>query len=1144
MTAPAPTAEQRRAIELRDHAVFCEAGAGTGKTRVLVDRYCDAISEDGIEVDRILAFTFTERAAAELRTRIRRDLAARARNAREAGERDLAEALAHAARATERAWVMTMHAFCRRLLAAHPLAAGLDPRFRVLDEAEAARLRDRAVTEALDGLLAADDEEVAKAAAAYQPWRLGLMAVNAHERLRSQGMAEPRLPEVSDPCHSPRSKEDPRELTPAEVEAARRARAALERLLEAFHGRYEALKEARSALDFADLELRALVLLRSRDEIGAEWRGRFEHVMVDEFQDTNRVQLQLVEALRGPETRLFRVGDEHQSIYRFRNADLQVFRSERQRAHADPEAEVLPLRGNFRSLPGVLAAVNEVGDTLLDGFGRLTAAREAERADDGPRAELLLTLDEGRARDARKWASEDIDLEPPPSGSPPAVVAEARFLANRLRDLVDAGANRNEIVVLLRAFTHVDAYDEALRRAGLQPFIVGGRGYWTQQQVEDLVRLLGVVSNPLDDELLFGALACFANGVSPDALWMLRRAAGSGRHIWPLVEWRFGDGEGVREPEEIDTSWLDEIDAQDADRLRRFCRLLKDLRAEAPLLTLEALVDRTMSAFGYDLGLLRRNGGDGRMANVRKLMRLARDYERGEGRNLRGFLALAAESTRRGEREGMAAVHAEGHDGVRVMTVHAAKGLQFPIVAVPDLGRALNAGHRWDDIVLGRPDAHGNGAGRFGMRLSFPSAESFGLWELVSLNEEESQAEAEEGCRLVYVAASRAQNRLILSGVYKPADLDRAEEAKPNDTPLCRLLPALVERGWAGGAGRIALPAPEPAVSGEPEPASEPLEVRVSEPSPERAAELIRSRPAPIDADPLKDTSGPPPLLESRPSPVPVGHLSYSALAQYERCGYRFYVERVLGVREAMQAATRPGERDENDAEEPDREGDELPEPPDPRLASLGLGRAVHALLEWSARRGWEAPSADLIAAMLGREGLADDATMNERAARLVSGWLEAPLRADLGETGLRPELPFVLPLGSTVVRGKIDLLAPPNGAPATVVDFKTDPLRGRDPAELGERYRAQREVYALAAAGAERREVRAVHVFLEAPDRPVVDDFDPPALDAARARLEELLEAMADAAFSPTDQPTAAICYGCPAAARLCPHPAWRPSG
>ena len=158
--------------------------------------------------------------------------------------------------------------------------------------------------------------------------------------------------------------------------------------------------------------------------------------------------------------------------------------------------------------------MNEIGRTLLDGFAELTAGRAA--SDGLGSAELLLTLDEGRARDARKWAQEEIDLEPPPVGSPPKVIAEARCLAQRLRELVDAGeAERGQIVVLLRAFTHVDAYEEALDRAGLRPFVVGGRGYWTQQQVEDLIRLLGVVSNPLDDEYLFGALASFANGGQP-----------------------------------------------------------------------------------------------------------------------------------------------------------------------------------------------------------------------------------------------------------------------------------------------------------------------------------------------------------------------------------------------------------------------------------------------------------------------------------------------------------------------------------------------------------------------------------------------------------------------------------------------------
>ena len=123
-------------------------------------------------------------------------------------------------------------------------------------------------------------------------------------------------------------------------------------------------------------------------------------------------------------------------------------------------------------------------------------------------------------------------------------MAEARFLAERLRELQDAGVDRGDMVVLLRAFTHVDAFEDALDRAGLAPYVVGGRGYWSQQQVEDALRLLGVVANPLDDELLFGALASPACGVSADALWLLRDAArhpdGGPRHVWPTVregEW-------------------------------------------------------------------------------------------------------------------------------------------------------------------------------------------------------------------------------------------------------------------------------------------------------------------------------------------------------------------------------------------------------------------------------------------------------------------------------------------------------------------------------------------------------------------------------------------------------------------------------
>jgi ATP-dependent helicase/nuclease subunit A len=470
------------------------------------------------------------------------------------------------------------------------------------------------------------------------------------------------------------------------------------------------------------------------------------------------------------------------------------------------------------------------------------------------------------------------------------------------------------------------------------------------------------------------------------------------------------------------------------------------------------------------------------------------------------------------------------------MTVHAAKGLEFPVVAVPDLGRDLNAGHQHADLVIGPPPDPG-GKPRFGMRLAFPSAGSLGLWELAELNAAESEAEAEEGCRLVYVAASRARDRLILSGVFKPSDLDPAETRKPTDTPLRRLLPALAERGLLAADGEIAIPAPVP-VGGGARIADARVRVRVSEPGAKRAEELVRSFPAPEEEDPLADAGGPPPLLDARPSPVPVGHLSYSALALYEHCGYRFYVERVLGARQSLARPSADGDLSDEEGDTPD----ELIEPETGRGFALGVGNAVHAALEWSARRSWESPPQELLDLLLRREGLAGEPEARTRVERLVSGWLGSDLLAELARGPARPEVPFVLELGATVVRGQIDLLvADGGGDPPTVLDYKTDALDGRSADELSRRYDAQREVYALAAGAV--AGTRAIHVFLDAPDDPRIEIFDADRLDAARVRLESLVERMRANEFTPTNEPYPALCFGCPAAERLCPNPGWKPA-
>ncbi|MCW2979765.1 MAG: family ATPase, partial [Solirubrobacterales bacterium] len=366
-----PTPEQRAAIEARAHDVLLEAGAGSGKTGVMVERYTRLVVDQGISPDAVLAFTFTDKAAAELRARVRAELSRRA-----VGSGAAAVRAAGLLSTMGGAWITTIHGFCNRVLAAHPVAAGVDPGFRVLDQPEAERAAreafDAALTEFLAGAGAGADRE--ETVAAYDLEGLRGVVVATHDELRSRGVAEPVLPEPPqvDPAEAiataievagvcleelkegdakrPPLEEAIARLTQpgpppplAELEALRPGGtakalapfrdaidAAIARTAEAGDGgvayrhiaallrlytdAFEDAKARRAGIDFEDLQILAARLLE-RAEIGQAYRGRFSHLLVDEFQDTNRLQLRLIEALQGPKSQLVVVGDELQSIY-------------------------------------------------------------------------------------------------------------------------------------------------------------------------------------------------------------------------------------------------------------------------------------------------------------------------------------------------------------------------------------------------------------------------------------------------------------------------------------------------------------------------------------------------------------------------------------------------------------------------------------------------------------------------------------------------------------------------------------------------------------------------------------------------------------------------------------------------------------
>jgi len=1183
-TARAPTPEQAAAIEAAGHDVLIEAGAGSGKTGVMVDRYCRLVCELEVSPDAVLAFTFTDRAASELRQRIRAALERRAGE----GSRRAAELLP----AIGGAWVTTIHGFCNRLLAAHPVAAGIDPRFRVLDAPEAERAAREAFDDALAEFLAGGDEARERTVAAFEVGGLRAIVGAAHAELRSRGEARPRLPAPPEPDVGAALRraraaaaEALEELKPASAGRAllERALAELENagaepdldrlsalrsdsrakamapyreaidaavaraaeageggeayrhlaeLLALFDARYEAVKQRREGLDFEDLQLRAARLLE-REEVGNAYRGRFSHLLVDEFQDTNRLQLRLIEALRGPRAELMTVGDELQSIYGFRHADLDVFREQRRAVGRRGDAAAMELSGNFRSRPELIGAVNAIGERLLgESFHplRVGAPPATPRpAGEGPAVELLLTARDG-------WDAEGIDLAPATDAdAPPRQLAEARFLAERLRDLHESGVERGEMVVLLRAFTHLDAYEDSLERAGLRPYTIGGRGYWSQQQVADVCALLATIANPLDDQALFGALASPACAVSPDTLWLLRAAAGRRRHVWPALE-RLGSSSqsprgslrthGVdEEPRGAELEVperLEQVPEAERELLRRFVDTIVELRRRGGRLSLAALVEAAVGETGYGLATLMRPAGEARFANVRKLMRLAEGFEAREGRDLRGLLDfLFARAEADAEAEAASAV--EGHDGVRIMTVHSAKGLEFGVVAVPDLSRRLLT-NRLPALTLGREPERP----RVGLRLRRLGAPPVDLYAHRELCAETQEREAAEELRLFHVAATRARERLILSGVAAPKPADSGKQGTP-----------VVERILAGfdvdreRDSEIEVPAPLPreGLDASFEPSR--IAVRVSLPSPERAAELTATRREPA-AGPAEDGEATAPL-ERRPPTVPNRPLSYTALAAYGECGYRFQMERVLDLRDPVRSLSTSARQQANAEDEGG---------PGTRGEAADRGAAVHSLLEWSQANGWREPPAELVARHATAAGVEPgDAT---------SGALLAPIRAWLGSrllreriavegASVRAEVPLLLAVEEATLRGSIDLLVEREGAPPLVLDYKTDRLDSSSPAERAEKYATQRAVYALAVAEARGApEVEVAYVFLERPDEPVLSLLDAAAVAEGRRDLAAVIARIGAGEFpvAPPERRDWDLCRGCPALGRLCSGP------
>jgi ATP-dependent helicase/nuclease subunit A len=1096
--------EQHEVVAARGE-VFVSAGAGTGKTTVLVERFVRAVCEQGIDVESILVITYTRKAAGELRARIRAAL-------RERGRPDLARRL-------DGAWVSTIHGFCARLLRAHPFAVGIDPRFRELADDQAPALVAEAFDRALTTFCADGDPERLRLLATYGAHGLRRKLTGVYETLRSAGRelrlelgtwasVDERLAELQDAAREldadPGATEKQQAAAAAALalepspdrlldlahlatvgertgafraardrlrqaaldELAARDSQHLQELLELFAAAYADAKRSESVLDFEDLQLLVRDLLRNDASIRELEQLRFRQIMVDEFQDTNSLQCDIVDLLRGDRegTDMFYVGDEFQSIYGFRHADVTVFRQRREAA-----AQRLPLARNYRSRPEVLGAINHLFADEFDGYQPLACGGDFDDPVFGHPVELLVT-------DKRSYREAGVAWRE----------AEAGAIARRVADLVALGAAEpGEIVLLFAAGTDAEIYERALRAEGLPTYRATGRGYFGQQQVVDLLAYLRLLWNRYDDRALATVLRSPFVGISNDALVAIRRHAGR-RPLYTGVERSLPDG----------------LAEEDERFLRAFKQRYERLVAASARFGLERLCEEVVAAHDYDLAVLTRWDGKRRYANLRKLMRLAGSYEELRGRDIEGFISFIRDQEAVGATQLEAVSEEEGAGAVRLLTIHSAKGLEFKVVVVADAGRDTGGAPSADEILVGAD-------GRFGFRVVDPtSGERTGVFGYDEVRAAEEREDRAERLRLYYVAMTRAVDRLIVSGAIDP------DTQRDRDTPIGWVLGRLgneeleaaraageaveLERGDARFVLRVDTYRPAPP----PEPAAD-VDGQLA-----LFAELPAGSPAPGYRLPDLVPPPAPPLHRVR-------RLSYSALSLFERCSYRYYAERVAGLRELRAVGLDGG---------------------DGGLAATEIGDAAHRLLELVDLRNPVAPDVDQVRAWY--PAVTEDEL--ERISAFVGNYCRSDTARRVASlTGAKAERPFAFEHDGVLLHGRIDVLWR-ESTRAFVLDYKTNVLGDSTPEEIVEEdYRLQRLVYALACFRAGAEEVEVVYHFVERPDAVVETAFLRGELPALEAELSDAIAHINRGEFVPT--PSDFACAGCPALDLVCAGPRLR---
>jgi ATP-dependent helicase/nuclease subunit A len=1001
--------EQKIAAHTLDRHLSVTAGPGAGKTFVLVERYLEILRAKKVSVENIVAITFTNRAANEMRQRVRDRIDGLLR---ESSDRERQTWLRHK-RTLEGAVITTIHGFCSRLLHEFPVEANIDPQFVLLDEHQAAMLLESVVEETLADAIHHGQETILQFTQGTGRAALATALVELHRKYRGEGLSIETIEKLTAENHASelgyaralkdldacmgellsagrltKAAEEKRAKAAREWPALRRILAqpptekniaaytqaiedfwdarpqkrshpAIERIDEFLWGvnpgvndclrgtlpaigfdllakeyslavlkllreidrRLDAEKQRLSVLDFDDLQLRALRLL-DHSPVLARVSERYRYFLVDEFQDTNGLQRDLMMKLAlARNTNLFIVGDRKQSVYGFRGADVDVF-SEMTAAIESAGGARQPLHLNFRSQKPLIDSLNfifakifeprpDIPGAALNQLGYVAhelsiPLRGLEH--DPPHVEFLAGVvpDEAASSNTSEPAFRSSSLA--------AQQRDAEQVAARIEALVrgdEAGRPEacvpkyKDIAILFRAFTGVWTYESALRRAGIPYLTVQGKGFYQREEITDLIQLLRFLDNTTDELALAAILRSPLGGISDNALLALRCAPWVNGDKTSTKLHRRNLLRALRHHHEIE--FIDEDDQAALDRIAVWIEAMIDRRNRYGIADLL----RHAVASSEFLPVIAANfDGAQRVANVEKLFRLAEQFEK-SGHLIRDFVHYVEEFEAIGGREGEGQMD-ETANVVRLMTIHQAKGLEFPVVVVPDLHREPN--RREAAFILDRHK---------GMTVRVPDGRGRSVRGALfnELGQRNRWREEFESMRLLYVAATRAEDLLILSGAIDQKGLENL--AKTDREQWFAWIWRALELEPHAESGIINL--------------ADEVQVQITIDRESRAQSSFTLQHAetgstePLDSDlPLEEIS---PLLQviRAEQGTALRRFTVTQLINFQRCARQYYFERMLRT---------PGKEERavwNDAE--------APEPPANLTATL-KGAVIHRFCE------------------------------------------------------------------------------------------------------------------------------------------------------------------------------------------------------